>query len=205
MALTLLSIIIVSAISIYSWNNQGLIQKWIFNPYQVYQRKEYYRFLTSGFLHKDITHLVFNMIALYFFGEVIEKIYTYYYGNLGYLYYIILFYGGIIISDIPTFLKHKHDPYYNSLGASGGVSAVLFAAILFQPTSSICLYFAICLPAFIMGALYLIYSYYQGRRSGDGINHNAHLFGALYGIAITILIKPNVIITFFEKIFNGDW
>ena len=205
MVLTLASIAIVSIVTIYSWNNQPVIRRFIFNPYIVEQNKEYYRFLTSGFLHKDIAHLLFNMLALYFFGEVVEVIYTYYYGNLGYLFYILLFYGGMIIADIPTYFKHRQDPYYNSLGASGGVSAVLFSAILFRPTSSICLYFAICLPAFIMGALYIIYSYYQGRRSSDGINHNAHLFGALYGIAFTGIIKPDVIISFFNKISNWSW
>jgi membrane associated rhomboid family serine protease len=99
-------------------------------------------------------------------------------------------------------MKYKNSSYYNSLGASGGVASILFASILYRPTSSICLYFAICIPAFIMGGLYLIYTYYSGKKNSDNINHDAHLFGSLFGIAFTILLRPSVFLEFIERVKN---
>ena len=119
---------------------------------------------------------------------------------MGSVLYIAFYLLGIIVSDIPTYLKKRHTPNYSALGASGGVSAVVFSSILFYPMADLCLYAILCLPGFIWGAIYLIYSYYSGKKAGDHINHDAHLYGALFGIIFTILIYPSVIPLFFEQL-----
>jgi membrane associated rhomboid family serine protease len=198
-----LGIIAITVVAtMYAWNKPQVLQRWIFNPYTVHKGGQYYRFLSSGFIHNDWTHLIFNMLTLYFFGRVIEYIYGATFGIVGTLFFLITYLVGIIVANITTYLKHRNSPYYNSLGASGGVAAILFASIIYRPTSNICLYFAICIPAFIMGALYLIYSYYAGKRGRDNINHDAHLMGALFGIVFTILLRPRVLIEFIEQLRN---
>jgi len=156
------------------------------NPYRVEKHKEYYRFVTSGFVHGSYMHLGFNMFTFYFFGEAIE-------GLLGPTLFIILFISGIIISDIPSFLKYKNAPHYNSLGASGGVSSILFASILYQPMTELMIFpIPIPIKGFILGILYLIYFYYSGKQSKDNINHDAHLFGALYGLLFAFIANPDL-------------
>lgn len=202
-SITLIIIIITVAASFYAWNNQNIFQKWMLNPYTVHRRKEYHRLITSGLIHNDYMHLLFNMFALYSFGNGVEQIYKYYYGSLGSLMYVLLYVFGIIISDIPTYLKHKNHAYYNSLGASGGVSSVVFSFILFDPMRELMLLILpIPMPGFIFGGLYMLYSYYQAKRGGDYINHDAHLYGAVFGIVFSILIMPSVIVSFFEQVLN---
>ncbi len=201
---TLILIIITAASSIYGWNNPDVQNKWMFNPYSVYHGKQYYRFLTSGFIHSNTMHLIFNMIALYFFGGVIERIYEITFGIIGIVFYVITYIAGIIVANLKTYFNHRNSSFYNSLGASGGVASVLFASILYRPTVGICIYFVICIPAFILGVIYLIYSFYSGKRMADDINHDAHLFGALFGIVFTILLRPTVIISFIQQIIEFD-
>ncbi len=202
MTATLILIIITAILSFYAWQNEGQFNKWMFNPYQVNTRKQYYRFLSSGFVHTDTMHLLFNMITFYFFGTKLEHAYDYYFGSMGVVLFVITYLAGIVVSDLKTYIKHKENPNYNSIGASGGVASILFASILYDPTSSICLYFAICIPGFILGILYLVYSFYQGKSSGGRINHDAHLYGAIFGIVFTILIRPSVLPHFIEQIMN---
>jgi membrane associated rhomboid family serine protease len=200
MSITLIIIVITVLASFYAWNNESVFQKWILNPYTVNRRNEYHRMLTSGLIHKDYMHLFFNMLAMFFFGELIEQTYVESFGQMGALLYIGLYVLGIIASDLPTYLKHKNHPHYNSLGASGGVSSVVFSYILFYPTREICLYFILCLPSFIFGALYMLYSYMQAKKGGDYINHDAHLFGAIFGIVFNIVIMPSVALHFFNEV-----
>jgi membrane associated rhomboid family serine protease len=201
LSLTLILILISVAASFYAWNNPAIMSKWIMNPYSVNRRKEYYRFITSGLIHADYMHLLFNMIALYSFGNAMEYIFGYYFGGYGLLLYLLLYVLGIIVSDIPTYLKHKDNSYYNSLGASGGVSAIVFASIMFNPLAKMGLIFLpIFIPGFIFGTIYLIYSHYQAQRGGDYINHDAHIFGAIFGIVFSIVVMPSVLLSFAEQI-----
>jgi membrane associated rhomboid family serine protease len=203
MSITIILIILTVGISWYAFQNLHLTNRWIFHPYSVHTNNEWYRFITSGFLHGDWTHLFFNMLALYFFGRVVEFVFTARFGEGGGLFYYLLIYlGGIIVSDIPTYFKHRDNPGYRALGASGGVSAVIFSSILFNPTSDICLYFVLCLPGFILGILYLIYSYYKGRQGADNINHDAHFYGAVYGIILSLILIPGAGPRFAEQIIQ---
>ena len=201
MSTTTLIIAVTAVISIMAWNNYGLMNRWIMNPYEVVNRRQYYRLITSGFLHADWGHLIFNMISLYFFGGFIEQLFGLMFGAKGPLYLIGFYLIAIGVSDIPTLIKHRNDYNYNSLGASGGVSAILFATILFRPLTPISLFFIpIGIPGFLFGALYLAYSYYEARRGLSAINHDAHFYGALFGVVFMILVYPPVLPRFFEQI-----
>jgi len=142
------------------------------------------------------------MISLYFFGGVIEQVFKSLFGDVGGLYFILLYLFAIVFSDLPTFLKHRNNPGYNSLGASGGVSAVIFAFIILLPLEKICLYYAFCMPGFILGTLYVIFSYYQGRKANDGINHDAHLYGALFGMIFCIVLYPEAVRNFIQQVMS---
>lgn len=204
MSVTLILIIITVGISWYAFQNQDLMHKWIFYPYTVNRDNSWYRFLTSGFLHADFSHLFFNMFTLYFFGTNVEYTFIGGFGQVtGILIFLLIYIGGIIVSDIPTYIKHRHDPGYRALGASGGVASVVFSSILFYPTHDICLYAVLCIPGFILGILYLIYSYFSGKRMGDNINHDAHLYGAVYGFIISLAIVPQAGPFFIQQI--SDW
>ena len=187
----------------YAWSNEDLLRKWIFHPFYVNKNHQYYRFITSGFLHADWIHLFFNMLTLYFFGDIVETVFVYHYGpQIGILLYLLIYFGGMIVADIPSYIKHKKDYDYRALGASGAVSAIIFSSILFSPTREICLYAFICMPGFIFGLLYLIYSYYQGKRMGDNINHDAHFYGAVFGFILTIVLVPGAFGSFVQKIMH---
>jgi membrane associated rhomboid family serine protease len=198
MSFTLLIVLITSGLSIFAWNNHSLLSKWIFNPYTVFHNREYHRFVTSGMIHANWTHLLFNMFVLYMFGKQVEEIFIQVYGETGLVIFGLLYILGIVVSDIPTFLKNKDNPHYNALGASGGTAAIMFSYILFYPSDKLYLYAIIGLPGVLWGALYIVYSVYAGKRQADNINHDAHLWGSLFGVVFTILVYPKVIGIFIE-------
>ncbi len=202
MSITLIVVIGTVLISISAWNNPSLTGRWIFNPYAIKHHNQYYRFLTSGFLHGGFVHLLFNMLVLYMFGEQVEAAYRSIYGDLGIALYVGMYLLGIIISDIPTFIKYKDSPHYNALGASGGVSSILFSYILFDPTSKLYLYGILGLPGIVWAVLYIIYSYYMGKKQIDNVNHDAHLYGGLFGIVFTIITIPQVVPHFFQRLLD---
>ncbi len=183
-----LGLIAVNVIlSLIAMNNQDVLSKSIMWPYGVKRYNQFYRFITSGFIHADYMHLFFNMFTLFFFGKVVEAYFSIY-GLGGNIAYVALYFLGLIASDLPTYFKQKNNSNYHCLGASGAVSAVVFAAIVFDPWSSIYLYGAIKISAFVYGLLYIIYCIYMSRRGGDNINHDAHLWGALFGLGFTIAL-----------------
>lgn len=173
-------------------------------PYEVKRKNQYYRLLSSGFVHANYMHLAFNMLTLYFFGDLV----SYYLGQgdqvNGALLFSGLYLGGIVVSDVPTLIRHRDHPSYHSLGASGGVSSVVFSFIAFEPTQNLCLFFILCLPGFVLGILYLIYSWYMAKNPSDHINHEAHLYGALFGVLYTIYFFPGLIATFFTRLSRLD-
>lgn len=201
MDITLILVVLTAAISIYAWSNPTFLDKWIFSPFLIAKSHEYYRFLTSGFLHADWMHLIFNMFAFFSFGQLVQNGFESIFAEGALWRYLVLYLGGIIVSDIPTYFRHRRDADYRSLGASGGVASVIFSGILFQPIGGIRIFpIPVPIPGFIFGFLYLGYSYYMGRRSGDNINHDAHFYGAMYGVVLTISFIPQIGPYFIEQI-----
>jgi membrane associated rhomboid family serine protease len=177
--------------------------KLMMNPYLVSNHKQYYRLIVSGFIHRDHMHLILNMFSFYFFGTQLEYIFHEIFGATGSIHFIILYLSGIIVSDIPTVIKNRKNRNYNSLGASGAVSAVVFACILFLPLQDICLYGVLCFPGIVLGIIYLFYSYFSSKKSKDGINHDAHLYGALYGVFYCMIFYPYSIQIFLRQL--SEW
>lgn len=202
----LVLIALTAGISMYAWSNRQLMDRWILSPYLVQHKQQWYRFLTSGFLHADLTHLLFNLFAFYSFSPIVLREYTERFGLGGGIgCFLLLYLGGIIVSDIPTYLRHRHDPGYRSLGASGGVSSVVFASVLFFPVAPAgagIYIFPLPVPIqpFVFGLLYLAYSYYMSRRNADNINHDAHFYGALYGVVLSLALAPASAITFVQQV-----
>ena len=202
--MTILIIIIVINViaSIAAFNNPDLMNRWLMRPYDVKHFNQWYRFITSGFIHANWTHLIFNMLVLYSFGVAVTAYYAYYFGARAGLYFVLLYIGGMLVADSPTYIKHQDHPWYASLGASGAVSAVLFAAIFINPLATVYFYF-FPMPGILMGVLYLVYSWYMARQGGDNINHDAHFYGALYGVLFTFLIRPEFGSEFFSKLLHA--
>ncbi|AXY57450.1 rhomboid family intramembrane serine protease [Acinetobacter chinensis] len=192
---TVTLIIITVIISLIAFQNQKLMNRLIFWP-PAMQRGQYDRFITHGFIHADGTHLLFNMITLFFFGSVIENFYKQYAFNMG---FVLFYLGGLIVAILPSYLKNKNNSHWASLGASGAVSAVLFAYILFQPWKLIFVFF-IPVPAIIFAFLYVAYSIWSGKRGNTNINHSAHLWGAAYGVIVTIILEPRMIPHFLNQL-----
>lgn len=165
------------------------MNKLIFYPPAVTDNKQYYRFITCGFIHADIPHLLFNMLSFYLFSEqLVEPRFNLFFGDAGRLMFIVMYLGALIVCLLPTYFKNKHNESYRSLGASGAVSAVVFAGLLISPLTLVG-FFIIppIIPGFIFGPLYLLLSYYLDKRQSDNINHSAHIWGALFGVAFVLI------------------
>jgi membrane associated rhomboid family serine protease len=205
--MTIYIVIITSAISIIAFSRPELMYRFQFNPYQVYHRRQYYRLLTHALLHADWVHLFINMLVLFSFGNAVEH-YFHILGNRGILMfpgitYLALYIGAVIAASLTTLYKHKDNHWYNSVGASGGVSAVIFTSIFFAPWQNLLLYAVIPIPGIIFGVLYLAYSHYASRKFSDNINHDAHFIGAVFGLAFPLLIDINLLGTFIQQLFGN--
>ncbi|MFN8284310.1 MAG: rhomboid family intramembrane serine protease [Chitinophagales bacterium] len=192
--------------SLMAFNNQKLASELIFNPYVIDKRKEYFRFISAGLIHGDMMHLFFNMYTLYFFGRVVESYFQHTFSQFGITLYILLYLSGLVMSSTYSFYKHKDNPHYNALGASGAISAVLFCSIMLLPTMKIGIFpFSLIMggiSAFIFGPIYLLYCVYMAKRGMDNIGHEAHFFGAVWGILYIVLLKHEVLTRFFQQVFN---
>jgi membrane associated rhomboid family serine protease len=172
-------IILTCLVSIMALNNRNLMDAFIFWPPAIHMQNQYYRFVTCGLVHANLMHLLFNMFTLYF---------------------LLLYILALIVANIPSYFKHRDDYNYRSLGASGAVSAVLFAYILIKPWDSLYILGAIPIPAILYVILFVAYSVYMSRRGGDNVNHDAHLWGALFGVVFTIIAHPGVVSTFLTEL-----
>lgn len=198
MPITLIIIAITCIVSFMAFKNSRLLNDLILWPPAITGQREYHRLVTYGVIHADFGHLLFNMITLFFFGRVMEGFYT---ARLGVLGFALFYIGGLVVSILPTYLKNRGNPNYRSLGASGAVSAVLFSFVLLAPWSQI-IVLVIPMPAIVYAVLYTAYSIYMDRRGEGNVNHSAHLWGAAYGMAFTLLVEPRVLAHFLNALMQ---
>lgn len=197
----MLTFAIIAVTVLVSWlafERPRLLDRLLLWPPAIDRQRQWDRLVTHGFVHADWMHLLFNMITLYFFGRVIEQVMSRLIGPLG---FVLFYLSAIVVAMLPSYLRHRHDPRYRSLGASGAVSAVLFAYILLQPWTLIFVFF-VPVPAILYAVAYVAYSFYMDRRGGDNINHSAHLSGAIYGVLFMLTMEPRVAGLFLKALLS---
>jgi membrane associated rhomboid family serine protease len=195
---TLLIVGITCVVSFAAFSNPRLLERLVLWPPAIRREHQFDRLLTSGFVHADFAHLLFNMFTFFSFGAYMERLFTPLIGAVGYAAFYL---AGIVVASLPSYLRHRDDNNYRSLGASGAVSAVLFAFILIKPWSMI-LIFVLPVPAIVFAVVYLGYTIYMDRRQTGRINHSAHLWGAVYGMLFTIALEPRVLGQFFDQLMH---
>ena len=198
--LTFLLIAVTVLVSWQAFEKPKLLERLILWPPAIERKKQFDRLLTHGFVHADWQHELFNMITLFFFGRAIEPLFAQILGPLG---FVLFYLSAVVVAILPTYLRHRHDPRYRSLGASGAVSAVLFASILLQPWMLI--FIPIPIPAVLYGIGYVGYSFWMDRNGGDNVNHSAHLSGAIYGVLFMLLMEPRVGAHFLNALMNPSF
>ena len=200
--ITLVLIAVTCLVSILCFTGTFDINKLVFNAYSVGHRKEWHRMLTHGLVHGGWGHLFFNMLTLYFFGKVVEQYFALTFGGtLGCVLYIVLYVSAIAVSSVWDLVKFRNDWNYNAVGASGAVSAILFASILFEPKMGIYIYLIpIPVPGYIFAPLYLLYCWYMAKRNMDNIGHTAHFWGAVYGLVFPLICRTEIFRHFLSQL-----
>jgi membrane associated rhomboid family serine protease len=197
---TIALIAVTALVSWQAWERPKLLERLILWPPAVDRYKQFDRLLTHGFIHADGMHLMLNMITLYSFGQAMERYFT---ARIGLVGYLLFYLSAVVVAILPTYMRHRHDSSYRSLGASGAVSAVLFASILLDPWAWFYLFLIpIPVPAFVFAGLYIWYTMWMDKRGGDNINHSAHLWGALYGMMFTLLLQPALAGQFLRRLVS---
>jgi membrane associated rhomboid family serine protease len=198
-AITLTILIITCLISIICFGDRKWFDRLAFNAYQVRWRKQYYRLITHGFVHGNWAHLLINMLVFFSFGGVVE---TYYekFAIGGSASYLTLYLLTIPVSSLLSLKKYKDNPNYNAVGASGAVNAIVFSFVFLDPWSKLYLFFAIPIPGIIFGGLYLWYSYAMSKKESDGVGHDAHFLGAIFGVVFTAIFIPHSFTNFFVRL-----
>lgn len=178
----------------------SIIDRFAFRPQRILKHGEYQRLITAGFVHVGIAHFAFNMITLYFFGPILERI-------LGSGLFLVLYFGSELAAHGLSLVLNRDDPHYSAIGASGAVSGVVFSFCLFQPFAMLGVFFVIPMPAILFAVLYVVGSIYAmrqegepGGRMGGGIAHEAHIGGAIGGLVLTILLEPRAIPAFVRAV-----
>lgn len=202
MSVVLIISIITIVVSIMGFRQEGLFYKLQLNPYQIVHKKEYHRVVTHALLHADWSHLIINIIVFFSFGEGLLRSFTLYFGASASIIFLLLYVSSVIVSSIYSIFKNKDNQNYNAIGASGAVSAIVFANIFFDPWHSIYLFGVLAIPGVLFGLFYLGYSYYMGKKAHDNIGHDAHFWGAVFGLAFPIIIKPELFQVFIHNLFG---
>ena len=200
--ITIIIILVTATVSILCFYGLININALVFNAYLVWHRGQWYRMLSYGLVHSGWGHIIFNMLTLYFFGSVVEQYFATAFGSQsGLLLYAVLYVSAIFVSTIGDLVKNRNDIHYNAVGASGAVSAVLFAAILFEPKMGIYIFMVpLPVPGYIFAPLYLLYCWYMARRNQDNIGHTAHFWGAVYGFLFPLACKPEIFTHFLSQL-----
>jgi len=202
LSVTITIVIITFLISYRAFNRPDLIDKYRHYPYRE-AKGETYRLLTGGFFHGSWLHLLINLFVLWQFGEMVEAYYKHWFGDLFCaLLFLLMYLSCVMVANLFTFGKHRNNPYFSSIGASGAVSGVVFIYILIGPWQMLYLYAIIPIPGIVAGLLFLWYSSWAGKKGGDLIDHDAHYYGALYGILFTLLLKPSLPMDFINKLVD---
>jgi membrane associated rhomboid family serine protease len=201
--ITLILILFIVLISAIAFKQKDIMTQLQFNAYQIIHRHQYYRMLTHAFIHANWEHLIVNMIVLYSFGTAVEHYFRQYFGTIGSYYYLVLFFGSVIFSSLLSLYKQRNNPYYNAIGASGAVSAVLFTAIFFDPWNNIYFFGIVPVAGILFGGLYLYYSYYMSTKKSDNIGHDAHFLGAVFGFFFPVILQPSLFLDFIKVLFGG--
>ena len=186
--ITLTLLVITVALSLFGFANQKVINDFIFYPPAISRDNEWWRFITNGFIHADLGHLAFNMFSFYMFGDFVEKYFIVLFNENGKALYLAMYLTALVVCLIPTYIMQRNNKQYRSLGASGAVSAVVFAGVFLDPTIKIGLFIIPpIIPVFIFGPLYLLMTIYMSKRGGDNINHSAHFWGSVWGVGFLII------------------
>ncbi|MFT3885874.1 MAG: rhomboid family intramembrane serine protease [Flavobacteriales bacterium] len=200
MSITLAIIGLTVIVSLLALRDQRVFEELLFAPFRMQAGKGWYRFLSHGLIHGGVMHLVVNMYVLWMFGSAVEDAFGALGGGMAA--YLALYIGGLVLSAVPGYFKYRDDPNYRAVGASGATSAVVFAFILLNPSAKLMLIFLpIPMAAWLFGLLYLAYEWYMSKQDRDGIAHDAHYFGALYGIAFTALVDRQAVPHFIHAVF----
>lgn len=200
--ITIILIVITGIISYLAFSNPGLAEKMQFNSAKVVHQKEYYRLITHAFIHANWTHLFVNMFVLYFFGRGVENYFSAYFGNRATAYFLLLYFGGILVANLWSLVTQKNNYYYNAVGASGAVSAMLFTFIFFNPWELLYFFMIIPIPGILFAAGYLVYSYQMSKKKSDNVAHDAHFLGAVFGFVFPIILQPNLFQRFIDQLFS---
>ncbi|MCK9414275.1 MAG: rhomboid family intramembrane serine protease [Prolixibacteraceae bacterium] len=201
-SITLMLVIIISLTSFLAFSNKDVMKQFQFNAFLVYHKKQYSRMLTHALVHANWEHLLVNMIVLWSFGAVVEHYFQLFFGGYSTYYYLAMFVGSVVFSSLWSLIKQRNNVYYNAVGASGAVSAVLFAAIFFNPWEPIYFFGVLPMPGIIFGLLYLYYSFYMSRKKMDNIGHDAHFLGAVIGFCTPMIIRPSLFMDFVNMLFS---
>lgn len=204
MSITVILIIINLIVTITGFNNPAFFEKFCAWPYKEKHNKEYYRMLSGAFLHGSWLHFLVNMFVFWQFGTIVEAYYDLHFGTItGAVLYTFMYLLTIILANLPGHFTRSNDYNFRAVGASGGVSGILFIYILIAPWAMLYLYGIIPIPGILAGLGYLYYSSYAAKNSNDNIDHSAHFWGAIAGMIITILIYPPIFSHFFNSLLHN--
>jgi membrane associated rhomboid family serine protease len=202
--LTLIIVIVTVLTSVAAFRRRELFYRFDLSPSRIVHQGQYYRIFTHAFLHADYWHLGINMLVLYSFGTYIEQKFAALEAQgvifSGTFFYLLLYLGSIAVASISTVTRYRNQENYSAVGASGAVSAVVFAYIFFAPLNKIYFYMVLPIPGILFGVLYLVYSSYMGRRNKDNINHSAHFWGAVAGFLFPLLLDPSLFMDFLDQL-----